>query len=442
MGAATRDLVIALICTALACGYFYSVNWQTSSAPKKFNLQGLKPSSASTASTPRIVPDTAGAPPEQDRHTKQGSLKPEPASPTDAPTAAPAAAPAPTPPAKRTVADVPSNSEQLSDAEIQSVRLANCGGSFLKEIAPSDVFPENKTLAEAFGSLWIPRSELHPAIIKDGRVDTCAVVSSGGALKGTKAGADIDKHDLVFRMNAGGAVLPFVLPEDAGNRTNILFWNHPDVRRKCFFTGNDDLRRCVPHALFPGAKTPTEPMQFLVAYLNSKLQLPQLLNVRKNLGKDGWRIQVFNEKFKKVLPFGLRSWPNARWGASAGAMAFWIASILCRSIDTYGFAGVVPGKTYHSYAWCDVDRILRVNTSDCKHVHASAATASISAGVKSMVPPDSTPKARRLGGERSEFGFTRNMEGHNFDAEKKAMEKFKSRECLDNCFEKCKFQKP
>merc|ERR1712054_548665 len=104
-----------------------------------------------------------------------------------------------------------------------------------------------------------------------------------------------------------------------------------------------------------------------------------------------------------------------------GIMAFWVATALCRSIDTYGFQGVVAGKSYHAYAWCDVDRILKVETADCKHVKEG-----------------SRRLRRRLGNKRSEFGFSQTMRGHNFNAEKKAMAKYKQRQCLKNCFADCK----
>merc|ERR1719247_2519253 len=90
------------------------------------------------------------------------------------------------------------------------------------------------------------------------------------------------------------------------------------------------------------------------------------LEARRKLGREGWRLQMFNMKFRDILPKGLKSWPNPGWGPSAGMMAFWVATALCKSISLYGFQGVVAGKNYHAYAWCDVDRIFKIETNDCK----------------------------------------------------------------------------
>lgn len=316
------------------------------------------------------------------------------------------------------VTQTTSQSRPITAAELGTTNLATCGKSFLKGIRPEDLAESPSTeqtkLAKGFGILGIPRSELPKAMGEDGRVASCALVSSGGSIRGTGAGKEIDQHDLVFRMNAGGAVIPLTIAEDAGRRTNILFWNHPDMVKKCFFEDNDDFRRCVPHALFPGAEAPKEKLQFLVGLLTTRIQLSQFLRAREKLGSEAWRLQAFDNDYKRVLPRRLKYWSNAGWGASAGMVAFWMASTICRNISTYGFKGVVTGTSYHAYAWCDVDRILKVRTNDCSNVQAQ--------------------KARRLGAERSEFGFKRAMQGHNFDAEKKLMEMYRRPECLKDCF--------
>merc|ERR1712216_497407 len=138
--------------------------------------------------------------------------------------------------------------------------------------------------------------------------------------------------------------------------------------------------------------------QFLVAYLHDRAHLTTLLQMRQKLGNEAWRLQVFDhQKFRSSLPKRLRSWPGMGWGPSAGMMAFWFATALCKSIDIYGFSGTVPGPMYHAYAWCDVDRILKVKTVDCNQLKRNQGLG-----------------GRRLPIERSRFGFTQTMTGHNF----------------------------
>ena len=76
--------------------------------------------------------------------------------------------------------------------------------------------------------------------VEEGRALRCAMVGSGGNLKGRSRGADIDAHDLVARLNRLPVIVgtgrdpsaeqpPNQTEADLGKRTDILFVAVPDL---------------------------------------------------------------------------------------------------------------------------------------------------------------------------------------------------------------------
>jgi len=54
-------------------------------------------------------------------------------------------------------------------------------------------------------------------------------------------------------------------------------------------------------------------------------------------------------------------------------VAFMVGMSLCKKVVPYGF-GVIPGKPYHAYKWCDVDHLFGVVTKDCPGVGRTGST--------------------------------------------------------------------
>lgn len=229
---------------------------------------------------------------------------------------------------------------------------------------------------------------------------------------GTNKGKEIDGHELVIRMNWGGAVLPVLRPEDVGRRTNVLFMAHRDFS---FCLTGPDCRSCVPHALHPTAHRPREILQLTIVQVFRPRQLHDFALCRQKLGADAWRLQLAHPD--ALLNLGSPvEFARAVGKPSSGMLAFIQAAALCDRISLFGFFGSKGGKgaPYHAYKWCDVDRVFGITTKDCN-----------------LTKEGNT--------KRSETGFNipTTKLGHEFDKERTIMQRpalqAPSQECRARC---------
>jgi len=89
---------------------------------------------------------------------------------------------------------------------------------------------------EAFRRAKVPGLEtlLRPDARKPGQPrpwDTCAIVGSGSELAGQRAGAAIDAHEQVWRLNTQ---VVHEMQEDLGRKTTLVISNHHAWRRICY----------------------------------------------------------------------------------------------------------------------------------------------------------------------------------------------------------------
>lgn len=277
-----------------------------------------------------------------------------------------------------------------------------------------------RVLAEMHDSALLPPWPNGPS---DGKplAESCALVSSGGRLLGSKLGKEIDSHTLVIRVNLGGVILPAMIPDDAGRRTNINVMGHRDMRPFLADPGKmvpelcEKMLASIMSGGPPGVRAPEErnAPQFGLLQIGTALGLKTFLDCRQHLLKIG--------KADDVRKLQLMH-PKLMWGGrimrfpkpSGGWLAFTIAMSLCKHIVPYGF-GVVKGSPYHAYKWCDVDRLLGITSMDC---------------------PTSTADGSLKGG-RTPDGFKGKASFHNFGTEKHAMEKLKFNTPSEECRQRC-----
>ncbi|XP_035669021.1 CMP-N-acetylneuraminate-beta-galactosamide-alpha-2,3-sialyltransferase 1-like [Branchiostoma floridae] len=88
-----------------------------------------------------------------------------------------------------------------------------------KYLLPFGYKDKNRTAVEEIFSV-LP----HPPVVREGRKKCvrCAVVGTGGQLKGSRRGKEIDSHDYVFRLNH--ALVGSLYVRDVGNKTSFYIF--------------------------------------------------------------------------------------------------------------------------------------------------------------------------------------------------------------------------
>lgn len=253
-------------------------------------------------------------------------------------------------------------------------RAGQLGNIYTKSRQPMEA--TDVELLRRISSTGVPQEEAPPG----GRAASCALVSTAGALVDSKLGKEIDGHEMVIRINWGGAVLPVTRPEDYGNRTNVIFMGHKD------FNGcTNNCRTCVPHVLHPAGRRPRDRLQMSLVILgNDRGNLRKFAHCREQLGDDAWRLQLLHPDFVPGMdgtPLKFIKKMNGR-KLSGGMIAFTIAMSMCDSVKPYGFFGITKGKPYHGYNWCDVDRVFGVQTKDCLSLRSGDAVKQTANGYK------------------------------------------------------------
>ncbi|XP_038078683.1 alpha-N-acetylgalactosaminide alpha-2,6-sialyltransferase 1-like isoform X2 [Patiria miniata] len=167
---------------------------------------------------------------------------------------------------------------------------------------------------------------------------SCAVVGSGGILNGSRAGREIDAHDLVFRLNA--AVTYGKHAEDVGRRTDFYMFFPESAHLYGFMDKNVTL-------LYTMYKT------FDVEYA------AEILNInrqRKSQKADPERLKIIHPDFFRYVFAKFLDAKSMK--PTTGAVVVMLAVHLCDSVTIYGF-GYDPKFSMHYYDSAFIKRTYR-----------------------------------------------------------------------------------
>ncbi|XP_035698508.1 alpha-N-acetylgalactosaminide alpha-2,6-sialyltransferase 1-like [Branchiostoma floridae] len=169
---------------------------------------------------------------------------------------------------------------------------------------------------------------------------TCAVVGSGGELKGAGMGKEIDKHDYVFRLNkamTGSQYWP-----DIGNKTTFYTF-YPESN---FVHLLNDKENVV--YLYAGFK------QYDIDYITAVVEGEPMPKIKannrywsvRNPKIHGRQLKLFHPDFLRYIHVSYLNHTGGR--PTTGAMLVFTAVHMCDKVDIYGF-GYNPRFSAHYY---------------------------------------------------------------------------------------------
>ena len=195
------------------------------------------------------------------------------------------------------------------------------------------------------------------------RMNSCALVSSSGVLRGSGCGAAVDRHDAVFRFN-----LPRLdgFEADVGRRTTLMLVNEAVVRQ-LFARSSKPPSHDARGADVLYAKSLSGPLA---------RQFPELASTGGVARRRGIARQIGGRSFLTAADTPLPSlgeYPAASWFASlhlggqppsqsrhhylsTGMRGLLLAAATCRSITPFGFTGVRNEPANRSFHYWEAPR--------------------------------------------------------------------------------------
>ncbi|XP_022080181.1 alpha-N-acetylgalactosaminide alpha-2,6-sialyltransferase 2-like [Acanthaster planci] len=168
---------------------------------------------------------------------------------------------------------------------------------------------------------------------------SCAVVGCGGILNGSGAGAEIDSHDYVFRLNRALSTGRYA--EDVGHKTSYYTFFPESMHAKDV----EDKNATFFYAMFKAYD-----LDYAINMLNNDdppryFSRGRLYHLRKpNIDKRKLKI-IHPDFFRYVFT---RYLDNKAVRPTTGAIVVFLALHLCDEVDIYGF-GYDPRFTLHYY---------------------------------------------------------------------------------------------
>jgi len=153
---------------------------------------------------------------------------------------------------------------------------------------------------------------------------SCAVVGSGGGLRGSGDGADIDAHEAVLRFNS--AVLGPEFAHDVGNRTTLWVASHSPWRQHIF--GSSPPAEAVLYCFNPWLG------KCHADVLSLRPPFPPALMINPALVSLTMRLQ---NRFARHTAHSIRP--------STGLVGVVLALAMCDEVTLFGFGNVSDGRT-------------------------------------------------------------------------------------------------
>ncbi|XP_071954545.1 CMP-N-acetylneuraminate-beta-galactosamide-alpha-2,3-sialyltransferase 1-like isoform X1 [Antedon mediterranea] len=184
---------------------------------------------------------------------------------------------------------------------------------------------------------------------------SCAVVGCGGILNGSKAGAEIDSHDVVFRLNRAKSSGRFA--KDVGRKTTFYTF-FPESQH---IADVEDKDVSIMYATFKSYD-----FNYIANIINSEAPPPFLskgksYKIRRPAGISIDRLKLIHPDFFRYT--FTRYLDEKSHRPTTGALIVILALQLCDEVDIYGY-GYDPRFTMHYY---DKKFVVHTDRSTASH---------------------------------------------------------------------------
>ncbi|XP_078588195.1 alpha-N-acetylgalactosaminide alpha-2,6-sialyltransferase 2-like [Branchiostoma floridae x Branchiostoma japonicum] len=167
----------------------------------------------------------------------------------------------------------------------------------------------------------------------------CAVVGTGGVLKGSGKGQEIDGHDYVFRLNHALMQEPYTI--DVGKKLSFYIFFPESHRTNQMISSAHALQIYIPFK--------TSDLDFITRWLHNRT-LPNcgpLCRRSLNSNLNRTTMKVVHPDFIRYV-FANYMNTSLSWRPTTGAMTAFLAIQLCDVVNIYGF-GYDPRFPMHYY---------------------------------------------------------------------------------------------
>mmetsp|Transcript_32183 Transcript_32183/g.91312 ORF Transcript_32183/g.91312 Transcript_32183/m.91312 type:complete len:486 (+) Transcript_32183:128-1585(+) len=179
------------------------------------------------------------------------------------------------------------------------------------------------------------------------RAKDCAVVGSGGSLTGAKQGKDIDRHDVVLRVNEAPVA---GYERDVGRSTEMRLLNNLWTSK--YSTGSASSRPLEKGSVLVSTRADGDAFLELGNWLAIKrpdvtlrLMSSRVVTAVRQGVLVPWRQQLNSSNVEALQAAVL----EGRDTPSSGLISTFLLIQLCDKVTVYGFSGINDGNKYHYY---------------------------------------------------------------------------------------------